>query len=484
MRKKLHTITFNSAIYMLKTIFTMIFPLVTIPYVTRILGVNGYGKENFISSIISYFLLLASLGISSYGIREGVRVKDKKREFDSLVSELFTINIISTIVSYGIFLLFLLFSNKMREYAVLALILSIKILLQPMSLEWIYNVFEDYIFITIRTIVIQIFSVIYLFLWVTDKQDVYQYAMYLVISSVAINISNYIYSKKYCKIEIKFSKKILCHIVPIFILFFSSIASQIYVNADTTMIGFMKNDSEVGLYTAATNIYNMLRNILGALVTVFSTRLACEFVLNKEKYSRLFSKLFQSIIIFCIPISIGCIFLARDMILILNGNSYLEAGTSLRILACALNFSVIGSLFSTGVLIPSKQEKIILMATIVGAILNIGLNIVAIYRFGICGAAITTCISELIVMIIQIHYSSKYIKNIMNLSDLLKLLLAILSVVLICYVVDIFMEGWKKIIISFLTSTAVYFGVLAITRNSVIDEFISVHRKKHWGQTP
>jgi len=98
MKKKTHTITFNSAIYMIKTIFTMLFPLITIPYVTRIIGVDGYGKVNFISSIMGYFVLLASLGISTYGIREGVRVKNDKKKFDSLVSELFTININDCIV--------------------------------------------------------------------------------------------------------------------------------------------------------------------------------------------------------------------------------------------------------------------------------------------------------------------------------------------------------------------------------------------------
>lgn len=468
MKKKTHTITFNSAIYMIKTISTMLFPLITIPYVTRIIGVDGYGKVNFISSIMGYFVLLASLGISTYGIREGVRVKNDKKKFDSLVSELFTINIISTIVSYSFFVLFIFISDKMQGYLMIAFVLSIKILLQPLSLEWIYNVFEDYIFITVRTIIVQIVSLIVLFVIVRNRQDICQYAIYLVVSSAGINVFNYIYSKKYCTIKIKCNKNMIYHVMPIFILFFASIASQIYVNADTTMLGFMKNDRAVGLYTAATNIYNMLRTILGALITVFSARLAYMFVDDRKKFNLLFGQLIQILIMLSVPISIGCIFLANDMILILNGGEYLKATTALKILSIALNFSVVGSFYASSVLIPSKQEKIILIATSIGAILNIGLNTIAIKYLGIYGAAITTCISEIVVMIIQIYYSNKFVKNVIGLKSLLKLLPAFLGVYLVCFLANIFWSGWLKIIISFLGSLIIYFLVLVLTKNPLI----------------
>ena len=152
-KRKNKSIKVNAALNVTKQLCKVIFPLITMPYVTRVLQTSGYGKYNFGSSIVSYFILLAGLGISDYSIREGARVRDDKAKFQKFSEEVFTINLLSTIVSYAVLFALLLFSKKLLDYRLLIIVQSIPIILNTLGCDWVNSVYEDFFYITVRYIV-------------------------------------------------------------------------------------------------------------------------------------------------------------------------------------------------------------------------------------------------------------------------------------------------------------------------------------------
>ena len=182
---------------MFKTLMSMIFPLVTYPYVTRILQVENIGKINFSGSVVSYFTLLAGLGISTYAIREGAGLRQDKHKFEIFSNEVFTINIISSMVSYALFVCMLIAVQDLHPYIPLILIQSIGIIGPTVGVEWLYSVYEDYEYITIRSIVVQIASMILMFVFVHKQSDYILYTGILVFASTAAYLFNFVIQKIY-----------------------------------------------------------------------------------------------------------------------------------------------------------------------------------------------------------------------------------------------------------------------------------------------
>ncbi|HFI0817552.1 TPA: oligosaccharide flippase family protein, partial [Streptococcus suis] len=159
----------NMVLNTIKGITGIIFPLITFPYVSKVLGVTKIGEYNFANSIVSYFILIAGLGISTYAIREGARFRENTKRLQHFANEMFTINVISTIFSYLLLIILLLLVPKFTNYFSLLLILSLQVFFKTVGIEWIYSIFEDYAYITLRSIVFQFISLLLLFIFVKSK---------------------------------------------------------------------------------------------------------------------------------------------------------------------------------------------------------------------------------------------------------------------------------------------------------------------------
>lgn len=168
---KTKSLKINTVLNVIKQLCSVLFPLITIPYVTRILQATNYGKVNFGSSIVSYFTLIAAFGITNYSIREGGQIRNDKEKFAKFANEIFTINLLSTCIAYSGLILVLFISPKIRSYSILILIQSITIILSTLGANWINTIFEDYLFITLRYIVMQVVSLVLLFLFVHTPDD-------------------------------------------------------------------------------------------------------------------------------------------------------------------------------------------------------------------------------------------------------------------------------------------------------------------------
>lgn len=467
-----------------KTFLNFLFPLITFPYISRVLSVEEIGKYNFSNSIISYFLLLAALGIDKYAIREGAKYRENKERFSSFASEIFSFNIVTTLVSYSLLFLFILFSKTLERYTVCILIFSLQIFFTTLGTEWVYSIFEEYRYITIRSILFKMISVALLFMFVRNEGDYLAYAAITVFASVGSNVLNFFNAKKICSIRFTFKidwKKLF---KPIMIIFASNIAIQIYVNSDTTMLGYLKDDYAVGIYSVATKIYLIVKNLTGSILTVTIPRLA--YLASKKvknDYEELLNKVANALIILILPSIVGLTMLSREAILIIAGNKYLDAQLPLIVLSIAILFSTFSGLFNNCVLLPHKREKVFLKSSIISAVTNIVLNFILIPYFGAVAAAFTTLISEIIMALMNYmgcrDLIGRVVFNKSFKNNLTSVFCGSIGVIICCKIImTVFLNIYVCLIVAVLLSVTVYGLILIALRNDIVLENLNkiIHR--------
>jgi len=471
----------NALLNTIKTVISLLFPLITFPYVSRVLQVEEIGIYNFSASVISYFALLAGLGISTYAIREGPQYREDRKLISKFVSEVFSINLWSTIISYILLLIAMLSVEKLHNYTIAILILATEMIFNTLGVNWVCNIFEDFLFITIQSISVQALSLILTLLLVKSPSDINIYIGIVAFSKSAANIANYFYIRyKYCKFQFKLHCGFRKHIKPILIIFSTSIAISIYVNSDTTMLGFMTNDYQVGLYSTAVKIYTIVKNILSAALIVliprFSLLLQCD---KKEEANHLFSRVFNVLTILMLPSIVGLFITSEDVIHLIGGSNYLGGTNSLRLLCVAIAFSLIAYLYTQCILIPKKKEKVVFIATTISAAVNIGLNFVFIPLWGINGAAITTIIAEAIVCVMSIIYSKSDIKLGEIANNLFSVIIGCIGISIVGWLCYRFLDYFLIRLLATMILSAVIYAILLVTlKNSIVLECVKKIRKK------
>ena len=398
----------NVAYNVFRTLMQIVFPLITFPYASRVLLPEGIGKVNFASSIIQYFALLGSLGISTYGIREAAKVRSDKQKFSKTVKEIFYINCISTIIAYILFFVALITVPKFKNYKILLCITSATILFTTMGLEWIYSALEDFKYITIRSFIFQCVSLILLFCFVHESDDYVKYAAISVFANVGSNICNFFYSHNFL-VHVTEKLEIKKHLKPIFILFSKSVAVSVYTMLDTTMLGFMISDREVGIYSIATKLIRIMTSLILAASGVFMPRLSY-YVEQKEKnnFQTILSKSLNMTLCFSIPSVIGFICIAKPIILLIGGPEYIHSIIVMQIMSPLMIVLAISNFTGMQIFIPLRKEKYILYSTIAGAIINAIINYLLIPRYGAVGAGTASVVAELVVVFIQFYFARRY----------------------------------------------------------------------------
>lgn len=471
----------NAILNLIKTISSLIFPLITFPYISRILGVENLGAYNFSTSIISYFTLIAGLGISTYAIREGARYREDKKKLSEFSSEVFTINVIATVLAYLLMFVCIFLFDELRKYTSVILVLSVSIMFTTLGCEWIYNIYEDFKYITIRSIMFQVVSLILLFIFVRNANDLMAYSIITVMASSGANVVNIIARKKYLKIGLVFNKKLKKHLIPILVLFANSIATTIYINSDMTILGIISGDYYTGLYSVSTKVYTVIKTLLGAIIVVSIPHLVSLIGKNNLKeYRNTSSSILNVLLSFCVPTMIGIFCISKYIILILSGEEYVSATMSLQILSFALLFSIISWYYTSCVLIPFRKEKIVLAATTCSAIVNVVLNLILVPKFNINASAFTTLLAELISAIICYIYGRKYTQYRPPLNILISILVGSVGISIACYIVSqIFNSVIIIICLSIILSVIIYTLILIIFKNQTFLTFIKLIKQSN-----
>lgn len=474
MKKK--SLGVNAFLNGLRSILNLIFPLITFPYVSRILSVNGMGIYNFSNTYVNYFVLIAGLGVATYAVREGAKYRDSKEKISTFSSQVFTINIISTVIAYVLLIASLIIFGNLHNYVSCILIFSLQLLFTTLGTEWIYTIYEDYAYITIRSIVFKIVSIILLFTLVRNANDYLWYAAITVFAGVGSNLLNYIHAKSFVTIKLVKPQETnwKYHLKPILIIFATSAAITIYVSSDTTILGLLKSDYAVGIYSTSVKIYTMVNTLISSVLLVTVPRLA--MLIGKKmfkEYKQVLSDVIGTLSILAFPAIVGLIMLSKEIVLIIAGEKYLPSVDSLRIISWAMLFSSFSFVFNQCVLIPSKRESKSLRNTLVTAVINVALNFVLIPLWSYDGTSFSTVIAEFMVMTLNgwsardivkpILFSRKTMKNIVS------SIIGSIGVGVVCWFCDISCTSLiLKTIFSIIISVIAYAIILVLLRNEIV----------------
>lgn len=385
----------NAVLNIGRTLLSIVFPLITFPYATRVLLPEGIGKTQFASGIISYFVMIAGLGIGTYGIRETAKKRDDAEALSKVTKELFLLNLVPTFISYILFGIALFFVPKFSAYRSLLIVYSATILFTTLGIEWLYSGMEQYSYITLRQFFFQICSLIALFIFVRQKEDVLKYAAISVFANVGANACNFVHSRKYIQWRLPVKLEITRHLKPVFILFGMRVAASLYVALDTTLLGFLTDDAQVGYYEAANKMARVVVSLITSVTAVMLPRLSY-YVEKKDiaSFKVLLEQSFNILILFALPLSAGLFLLSRNIILIISGVNFSPAVSTMRVLSPLVLVIPLSSFFGNQIFLPLGKERISLYAMLTGAVVNIVLSIIFIKRHGAFGAAFASLIAE------------------------------------------------------------------------------------------
>lgn len=400
MKKK--SIKLNFIMNIILTMSSFIFPLITFPYVSRVLLPVGTGKVSMATSVITYFSMFAQLGIPTYGIRACAKVRDNREKLSKVAQELLIINIIMSMISYMVLIILLFYVPKFRCEKELYVILSFNIILTSIGMEWLYKALEQYTYITVRSVIFKFIALIFMFFLVHKQTDYVIYGGITIFAASASNILNLINVHKFINLKLVGNYNFRRHLKPVLIFFAMSCATTIYTNLDTVMLGFMTTDTDVGYYNAAVKIKVILVSVVTSLGTVLLPR-ASYYIQRGElkEFHRITRKALNFVFLMATPLFVYFIYFAKEGIFFLSGNNYVGSIIPMQVIMPTRLLIGITNILGIQILVPTGREKIVLYSEIVGAVVDVIINALLIPVYASTGAAIGTLVAELAVFIVQ-----------------------------------------------------------------------------------
>ena len=462
----------NFILNIFKLSINLVFPLVTFPYISRILLPEEIGRVIYVQSITNYFLLFINLGIPLYGIREIAKVRNNKLEKSKVFLEIFFLNMITTIFGLIVYLCFYSL-NIIKNDKEIFLIFSIVLLFNFLSVDWFFQGIEDYKYITIRTVSIKILSTLFLFIFVKKNSDIYIYSIIVVFSLVGSNFFNIIRAVKLVHLKLK-GLNIKRHLKGIFIIFSMNLAISIYTNLDSVMLGSYGSKYSLGVYSAASKIIALVMGIVTSLGAVLLPRISNYIEEKKEKdIKQILEKTFSFLLFLIIPSIIGIYFTANEIILLFAGKEYLEGITTLKILSLIILFIGFSNFIGMQILYPRGEEKKVFYSVLAGAIINFSLNLYLIPRYYQNGAAFATCVAEFTVVVIQIFLGYKYLKfQKFNYNNFKFLIASFIMGAILYFTQNLNLNLLLKLVVKVVIGSSVYIFVLIALREDNIYEFL------------
>lgn len=402
----------NYILNLINTGTQMLFPLITFPYVCRVIEADGIGQINFFQSIISYISLFTCLGIPMYAIREIARDRSDVVQMNRTAMEILLLHSMLTLVGYAIVAILCLTVPQIQVNIPLFLILSLTIFFTAIGCEWFYQGIEDFKYITIRGLIIKTVSVVLLFIFVKSKTDLLYYGCYTVFGVLGGNIFNFFRLRKYIHREnIIFSElHIKRHIKPVLKVFSFSVVTSIYLQLNTVLLGFLKNALAVGYFAAATKVMQMLLTMSVCLGSVMMPRASHLIAENKEaEFNRLIQKSYDFTLAIALPMTIGLIFCAPSLITALCGVKFEHSILPSQIIAPIILMVAISNIFGIQVLFPKGKINIVTLCCGIGAVADLILNLCLIPFFSYIGTSIAYLGAEVATTVSMYFIGRKYI---------------------------------------------------------------------------
>ena len=401
-KKQLPSVRKNLILNILLSVSSVLFPLISYPYVFRVLLPEGTGKVALATSVIAYFSMFAQLGIPTYGIRACAKVRDDRQALSRTVHELLGINLAMDGIAYLLLAAAVLLVPKLREEKLLYVIISSTILLNSIGMEWLYHALEKYSYMAARTILFKAAALGALFLLVKQQEDYVIYGGISIFAASASNLLNFVNAGRYVDIRRPGGCDWRRHLKPVAIFFALACAATVYTNLDALMLGFMKTETDVGYYNAAVKVKSLLVNVVTALGAVLLPR-SSWYVEHGQMadFRRMTMKALRFILLFATALSLYFLLYAKECILFLSGEAFLPSVPAMRIIMPTVLLIGLTNILGIQLLVPIGKEKTVLKSEIAGAAVDLALNLILIPRYGAAGAAAGTLAAELAVLIVQ-----------------------------------------------------------------------------------
>lgn len=473
----------NIIINGIRVLISMLFPLLTFPYISHVLRADGIGKIYFANSIIGLFVVIAGMGVTTYGVREVAKVRDDQKQLTKTVHELLIINLMLTFVMFLVYLVMVLSIPSMKSEFLLYCIAGGTLLLTPLGIEWLYQASEDYLYITIRSIIVQFISLCLMFIFVHGPNDYTIYIAIFVFANGGSFLFNFFYARKYTSFRFSrvYGYQFIKHIKPMVIIFSISIATTLYESVDTILLGFMRGDVEVGYYTAASKFVLIAVSIACSASLVLLPRMS--YYLKQEmhqEFKNTADKVLNLLLFISVPVMILLMFLSKEVIILLSGNSFMPAVIPSIILAPEIVVLVISNLVAVQILIPVGRERFVFYSCITGAFINITMNYFLIPVLGATGVAISNVITQIIVTILLIFFARDLISSFaFKISKMKYFLVGGLTIPLILLIKMSLDNIIWTILMTGLAVGTVYLLIMYFMRDSVMIDIMDMVKQLH-----
>ncbi|MDN3954871.1 flippase [Sporolactobacillus laevolacticus] len=384
-------------------VLVMILPLITVPYVSRVLLPQGVGTYAYTASVVSYFSFLGILGIDTYGNKLIAMSRDNKRKMSQNFFSLYFLQLMLTTASLiGYLITAIFFIQQDRS---IALIQTISLLGTVFDCSWFFFGIELFKKIVTRNIIIKLLSLVAIFILVKQPSDLPVYTVIMCLSIFLSALIMWFYLKGRIMIVRVSFRRIMSHLKPSIIYFIPGIALQVYFVLNKTMIGIVANNSEVGIFDYADKIRMMALSVVTSLGTVMLPRMAHTFAVGQiEKAKDYLLKSLDFSTLLAIPLMFGVAGIAEEFIPWYMGDHFLKSIVVLIILAPTIVLMAWSGVFGTQYLLPLGKMKAYTASVYAGAIVNFGVNLMLIKSFGSIGASFGTLAAEVAVTLVQVYF--------------------------------------------------------------------------------
>ena len=449
-------------------ILTIILPIITVPYVTRIFTSEVLGNYIFYNSIVSYFSLFAMLGIGVYGTKQIAAASDVSSTFWNI----YAIQLIASILAIVVYLIVAFSIPQMS--GVIPLIVGITLFANMMDISWLFSGKEDFKKITIRNIVVRLIGVISIFTFVKSSDDLYLYVFLIVIFDFLGQFVMWVPAKKFIKRPSFNAKVIKKNLHPIVLLFLPQVAISLYVVLDRTLLGLLGSYSDVGIYEQGQKLISILLKVVSSLGVVMLPRVANLLSERRDKEAQnmvKFSFILYNLIIF--PMIFGLIAVNEVFVKLFLGQNFQDVKYVLYVIVFNIMFVGWTNILGYQVLVVRNKNKEFMLSTTIPAFVSVAVNIAVIPFFGYIGASITSVVVEILVFAIQWYYSRNIInKNLLFNKDLAKIIcssLVMFGAVMLCKMI-LGLDGIIGLIIYLAVGGISYLGMIFLLKTVNVKE--------------
>lgn len=443
----IRSVKFNAIMNVALTASNMLVALVTLPYVTRVLSVEGYGAVGFAQSTSAWFSTFCLLGIPIYGIRECARARDNPTKLAKTVKELLILITIFTGIVLVIFAACIIWIPRFRADSTLLWLFLINILLVSYGFEWFYQALEQYTYITVRSALFKIASLLLIFIFVKDQDDYIFFGAILALVTCGNNLFNIIHLRTLVSLDLSTKVDIRQHIKPVFSFGMVNVSSSVYLWLDTVILGFLTpGNYQVGLYQLASKLKSFLGTVINAATNAAIPRLAYyQSHQQKENFFRLLRNSMSLIINIGLCI-VGYFLVFSDQVIIfISSEKYIQSTLTLQIISIAMFFSAVNSLIGFQILTPLGKESKLALANSAGVPVSLIANISLDPFFGAAGAATAASLTEIIVFMIQIYYARETLRNAFEAKEMVKIFSSVAIAVVLSAVLRETVTDWNNL---------------------------------------